>query len=172
VVRSKEFGRLSGWLSWLLGKEVWRWKHISRADGRPYLWRFTLMRLPFVCIYFHSFAGSDDVCQHDHPWPFVSFVLRGGYWEWVRAELAAPRDLRCAGDFIELPDGRISMRVWRRPGSVLFRPAIFLHRIEPVVGKPCWSLVITGRRVREWGFLTVFGWMHWKNYDYAVHCPE
>ena len=33
-------------------------------------------------VYLHRFYTGDNVRDlHDHPWPFTSLILKGGYWE-------------------------------------------------------------------------------------------
>lgn len=127
---------------------------ITGLDGNQYLIRWTLVGTPWFSVMLHKFLRSDaDRCLHDHPWGFVSVILSGGYYE-------------------ETPEGKF----WRRPGSVLFRPAKWRHRVflevrERIVGgrlfvytvKP-WTLVIRGRRSRTWGFWTKNGWMKWTDF--------
>ena len=38
------------------------------------------------------------------------------------------------------------------------------HRIEIRGGEQCWTLFITGPRIREWGFHCPQGWRHWRDY--------
>jgi hypothetical protein len=66
---------------------------------------------------------------------------------------------------------------WYGPGSVLFRPADWVHRVElrrrdDGRFRPACTLVVTGRKVRGWGFHTAFGWIPWRQYHWAKHCPE
>jgi len=135
---------------------------ISRHDKELYLERLIIFKCAWFGIMLHKFYASDDDCMHDHPWPFVSIILRGGYWEWTRGGdvLMSDRD-GSSGD----------RRDWYRPGSILFRGARHLHRIQLALdGRPTWSLVFTGPRVRDWGFITPKGWIvHWR-YNYAKHC--
>ena len=57
---------------------------ITRADGREYLRRWRLWRGRFFSVCLHRFMAPDQSeCAHDHPWPFVSLVLWGGYVEEV-----------------------------------------------------------------------------------------
>lgn len=59
-----------------------KWKkHLFRADGALYLVRYTLLWLPFLKIRLHHILLSDTECPHDHPWDFVSIILKGGYRE-------------------------------------------------------------------------------------------
>lgn len=114
---------------------------IGTADD-PYLLRwFLIPRNSRVNIYLHKFIRSDDDVQHDHPWWFISLILRGEYDEVV-------------GD-----------RVTRRKrGSVAFRRAEHYHQVRLVDGAPCVTLIVTGRKKREWGFYCPKGWMHWEKF--------
>lgn len=38
------------------------------------------------------------------------------------------------------------------------------HRIYMLDRSPTWTLVLTGRRRREWGFHTAAGWVDWRTY--------
>ena len=108
----------------------------------PYLTRWKLVSTPWFAIYVHKIWLDDkDRHLHDHPWSFVSLILRGGYVE-------------------ELPEGR---RV-RKPGSlrVLHRPGV--HSVRSLLKTPTWTLVVRGRDHHEWGFLTEEGWKHWESY--------
>lgn len=99
--------------------------------NRKYLVRYTLLdcfRLQICLHVFYSSDGTNDF--HDHPWLFISLILWQGYIE-------------------ETPDGK---RRRRWPGMILFRRAIHQHRVELVNEKPAITLVLMGRRKREWYF--------------------
>lgn len=115
---------------------------------RPYLMRW--WRIPRNAVtnaYIHLFLRSDDDrALHDHPWLFnLSILLAGSYLE-------------------HTPEGVFL----RKAGQWKFRWGRAPHRVElltdPVTGEPmpCWTLFITGPRVREWGFYCPQGWVHWK----------
>ena len=93
-------------------------------------------------IFLHKFLKSDPDDLHDHPWPYFTFILCGGYWEYT-------------------PKGKF----WRGPLTFRWNRAKSLHRIEldPNV-KNCWTLFIPGPKQREWGFVTKDGWVHNENY--------
>lgn len=129
----------------------------------PYLLRwYVIPRNRHMNIYLHKFMRSDDDrALHDHPWPFMSLVLKGGYWEHREGKL-------------------VTAKSWRSPGSIAFRKPDTLHRVEleqdygrwrfdPDGGyeKPCWTLFFTGPKVREWGFRCEppIGWRHWEEFD-------
>ena len=52
---------------------------------------------------------------------------------------------------------------YRREGDKVFRWGPAPHRIELHKGE-CWTLFVTGPRVREWGFLCPQGWRHWREF--------
>lgn len=106
-------------------------------------------RLPNVML--HNMQQSDDDrALHDHPWDNISIVLWGGYIEHAFERLPI--------EGIELP--RVIQKR-RRFGSVIYRKAELAHRLEliprwkymnsPAV-RPCWTIFITWRKRREWGF--------------------
>ncbi|HZR87870.1 MAG TPA: hypothetical protein VFB02_13755 [Bradyrhizobium sp.] len=122
---------------------------------RRYMERwFVVPRNPAGNAYLHRFWRSDDdQALHDHPWPSVSIVLRGGY---VEHTIAA---------------GGIHRRRIRRPGDVIFRGPQAAHRIEidPTLAGPgeVVTLFLTGPRIREWGFHCPKGWVHWRDFTSA-----
>jgi hypothetical protein len=60
---------------------------------------------------------------------------------------------------------------FRRAGSFLFRWGGAAHRIQLHRAgereESCWTLFITGPRVRQWGFYCRSGWVHWKRFTAA-----
>lgn len=89
----------------------------------------------------HHMHQSDSDGHHDHPWPWASWVLSGGYWE-------------------DTPAGAR----WRWPGHLRFRSAKSLHRLilDPNTRKEVWTLFLMGPREREWGFVGRNGeWVPW-----------
>lgn len=116
--------------------------------GINYLERWHLIpRNRFLNIYLHKFSGSDDDrALHDHPWPSVSFLLKGELREFYRVGER--------GKF-KLNANRTIKRF--RP---VFRSARHAHRLD-LIGDTAWTLFITGPKLREWGFLCPNGWKHW-----------
>lgn len=141
-------------------------KVIQREDGKDYLIRYSLPNfwLPFS-IKIHKILLSDDVCLHNHPWLFYSLILRGGYWEHT-----PPVDQHKV-DISNSYDGIDSVKKWIRPGSLLKRPAHWIHRLEIPINTPCWTLVVTMNKTRGWGFFTKkWGFLDWRNYKSEEHC--
>ncbi|MCZ6507741.1 MAG: hypothetical protein O7A04_06815, partial [Acidobacteria bacterium] len=84
---------------------LWKPLRFGRPGQDDYLWRLNLIRLAGCSVKLHRFLRSDlDECLHDHPWPFASLILRGGYFEVTT----------------------IGMR-WHPAGSWLLRPAEHRH---------------------------------------------
>lgn len=115
-------------------------KVIYREDSNPYLVRYTLFTCKYFSIKIHNILLSDYECQHDHPWAFITFLLKGGYVEHT------PTKSKVYG-----------------PLSLLYRPADYVHRLE--IHQPVWSFVITFKKVRKWGFWTKTGWVEWFKYN-------
>jgi hypothetical protein len=113
-----------------------RWKHIADIDepGAIYLSRLFLVKTRLLGVYLHVIRRPDYArCSHDHPWPFVTVILAGGYEEEVAGKLA----------------GKLYVR---RPGYVGYRPKAFEHRITRLLTARALTLVIRGPDSIEWGF--------------------
>lgn len=151
-------------------KPPWReraWDWLQRAlgrsdvyapgDGLPsvlYMKRWRLIHRKWFGVRIHHIVRSDgDRELHDHPFSFVSFILKGGYWEW-RAVERTQECSRCEGcgsvrtqgdernqrEFNRCPHcfGRGVVAVvdphnpelrWVGAGRVVFRRAETLHRL-------------------------------------------
>lgn len=117
-------------------------KDIKRDnDGGILLMRWNVFECKFFSIKIHKLISSDPGCMHDHPWAFLTFLMRGGYVEYSK---------------------RHGSRVYSR-FSLLYRPANYTHRLE--IHQPVWTFVITFKKVREWGFYTLLGWVPWFKYE-------
>lgn len=94
----------------------------------PYLVRWRIeTRLGSVRLH-HWLGPDDDRAFHDHPWDFLTFVLKGGYTD-------------------TSPDGdeRLKAPTWQ------YRPSTHQHTVYPDKGG-AWTLVFTGPKIRPWGF--------------------
>lgn len=116
-----------------------------------YLLRWYLIpRNPVFNVYLHHFLRSDDDrALHDHMYVNLSVLLAGAYTEQTIAA------------------GGIKVRTRRVAGEMKLRPPHHAHRIELSDG-PCWTLFITGPRVRAWGFhCPEQGWVPWEEFTAA-----
>ena len=155
---------------------MFRKKIIYREDGVPYLMRRYLIKTRLFQIVIHNILQSDNDCLHDHPWNFVSIILKGGYWEGTTAEqVLKGEELR---HFNELYNGHTYYK-WYGRFRILFRKAEWKHMLKLEqehsyrtysVDKPCTTLVIMFKRRREWGFFTKSGWLHWSKYKSTQNC--
>lgn len=145
-------------MKWLLN---WLERHdrkrivMDRINDKPYLERYYLFlkdrkQFPFN-IFLHRFLRSDPDDVHDHPWPYATLILKGGYWEWIP-------QFNSQGEKI----GEIS--AWRGPGHFRICGANSYHRIELDPSVDCWTLFMPGPQKREWGFLTRRGWVPHEQY--------
>lgn len=153
----------------LLGCTFFEYQDITRADKKPYLRRWLLFRCWLFSIMVHQFLGSDDACLHDHPWPFRTFILSGGYYEWIACTEAEAARSKHAKQGV---DGKWQRRRWLGPGASRYAPAARAHRVELDRGRPAWTIVFHGIKERSWGFWTPTGWIRWLRYDHAKHCPD
>lgn len=140
--------------NWLVLRTVARRRPdvvIGNAES-AYMHRwFVIPRNRWFNVYLHLFLRSDDDrALHDHPWSNVSYLLAGTYLEHTKDRDGNPKCTRL------------------RAGRIRFRRATRAHRIELDSG-PCWSLFITGPRVREWGFWCPKGWVHWRDFTNAAN---
>ena len=111
----------------------------------------------------HQFVSSDVSRDlHNHPWPYVSVILRGGYWEETLCDDASRR---LPGSDLVMHGKQLHQRKWYGPGSVLVRGADHFHRVlldldEGGLEQPCWTLFLTGPKRDDatddsscWGFM-------------------
>ena len=128
---------------------------LDRASSEPYLERYYLFlkerkHFPFN-IFLHKFLKSDPDDLHDHPWPYATIILKGGYYEWIPTYNEQGRKLT-------------EVAVWRGPGSFRVCSANSFHRIELDPDVTCWTLFMPGPQQREWGFMVRDTWVQWQEY--------
>ena len=127
----------------------------DRIDGELYLTRYYVFlkertKFPFN-VFLHKFHKSDDPVLHDHPWPFATLILKGGYYEWTPQFGNNGKKI-----------GEIAR--WCGPGSFRVAGAKSLHRIELDPEVTCWTLFMPGMKQRDWGFLVKNKWVQWEDY--------
>lgn len=144
------------WLATLMRRQP---HQVIYNNGVAYLQRWYLLpHNRWFNIYLHRFLCSDDPTPHDHPWPFASLVLHGSYREFHQHGVTE-----------------------RRAGSIALRRAHLRHSVrlpQSADGRerPCTTLVVTGPRIREWGFWCIRGgrpdrFVPWREFD-AGGCGE
>jgi len=128
---------------------------MDRVENEPYLERYYLFlrernRFPFN-VFLHKFLKSDPDDVHDHPWPYATLILKGGYWEWIPHFDTVGRK---TGEY----------QVWRGPGHFRVSKANSFHRIELDPDITAWTLFMPGPKQRDWGFLVRNKWVQWEQY--------
>jgi len=118
---------------------------MDRAYNEPYLERYYIFLkdrkwFPFN-VFLHKFLKGDLDDLHDHPWPYATFILKGGYWETT-------------------PEGRF----WRGRGHFRICKATSYHRVELEPGVDCWTLFMPGPKQRDWGFDVDGEWIQHERY--------
>ncbi|SHW60759.1 hypothetical protein [Mycobacteroides abscessus] len=108
---------------------------IPHDTGEKYLSRWYLWpRNARTNLYLHRFHSSDRPPPHCHPWPFVSLILKGSYYEVTE-----------------------TATILRTAGSLALRPAEHRHQIVLPTDDygnnlECLTVIWTGRNIRTWGF--------------------
>jgi hypothetical protein len=128
---------------------------MDRTSNEPLLTRYYLFlkerdKFPFN-VFLHNFHKGDPDDVHDHPWPYATLILKGGYYEWIP-------QFNSKGEKIS------EVAVWRGPGSFRVCGANSYHRIELDPNVSAWTLFMPGPKKREWGFLVKNKWIHNEQY--------
>ena len=122
---------------------------MDRTCNEPLLTRYYLFlkdrkRFPFN-VFLHKFHKGDPGDVHDHPWPYATLILKGGYYEYTP----------------NFENGKMvgETKHWRGPGHWRICSANSYHRIELVSGVTAWTLFMPGPQKQEWGFLVNNKWV-------------
>lgn len=113
---------------------------LTCANGDVYVRRW-YMETPWGSIRLHHWLHSDDDrAMHDHTWAFTTLILRGGY-----------TDMSPSGRE-HLVAGQMATRLPRHKHTVV------------VDSGGCWSLLVTGPKIRAWGFWRKGKWVKANKY--------
>jgi hypothetical protein len=128
---------------------------MDRINDEPYLERYYLFlkdrkKFPFN-IFLHRFLKSDPDDVHDHPWPYATLILKGGYWEWQPIFDSKGKKIA-------------ETSTWRAAGHFRTCGANSYHRIELDPSVDCWTLFMPGPQTRDWGFLRKNKWVQHEQY--------
>lgn len=151
----QRMGDVTGWII----RRAQRTPYVHLAGYMERFWLFRIGRrgggqsgaYPLFGARVHHILRSDAGRDfHDHPWWYLTIILRGGYWE-IRPEFFA-------GVVIG------ETRRWHGPGNVLLRRARSWHRLELPTGETAWTLFCTGPKMQPWGFLVGQQKIGWREY--------
>lgn len=147
---SKKIQTVSGQRSprWAL----WARMTIPCENGLVYLARLRIIQTPWFGIYVHDIYEPDaDRHPHNHPWSFISIVLRGEYMEMVYDEPTKTPLWHSACNHHK----RFSIHKMGRKSA---------HRII-YAGPRLKTLILVGPRRSNWGFFTEDGYKPWQEYE-------
>jgi hypothetical protein len=134
-------------------------KEIISKEGKVHFRRYRLLATPWFNIYIHQILKSDeDAHFHDHPWNFLSYILKGSYHErWTSYP-----DHKWEYDTVwsSLPPQNLFKM---KPRRVIRHHAQDAHSIT-ILTPEVWTLVFTSGRARVWGYQTPQGWIDFKTY--------
>lgn len=116
----------------------------DRTSGADYMERTYLFLkdrkwFPFN-VTMHNIKKSDIPVFHDHPWPYVTVVWKGGYWEHRPV-------------FNSHGEKVAEITEWCGPGTILWRKSTDYHWLELDNDQPATTLFFMGPQKRDWGFL-------------------
>lgn len=117
-----------------------RWKETLGDPKCPYLYRWVLILFGYSFRLHHWVKSDDNRHLHDHAWNFYTFIIRGHYYDVTES-------------------GEEKMEA----STITYRNAEHKHYVRVPEGG-CWTLLLTGKRVRKWGF-----WVrgnHWRPLRY------
>jgi hypothetical protein len=127
---------------------------MDRQCNEPLLTRYYLFlkdrkQFPFN-VFLHKFHKGDPGDVHDHPWPYATLILAGGYYEYTPNF----ENNQMVGE----------TKHWRGPGHFRICKPTSYHRIELKPGVTPWTLFMPGPQRQEWGFLVKNKWIHNEHY--------
>lgn len=120
----------------------------------------------------HFLPESRDRDVHDHPWQFVTIVLKGQYVDVSTCQVCKGKNLgvtcfECGGDGVK--------KELMVPGMMRYRSTAHAH--QTFAGrKGCWTVVIVGPIERMWGFFKNGEWLPWREYEdrygHGMRCDD
>lgn len=146
------YPQLPAWLEQAVKATNWHAEYLLiGSESDPYMERWSVEDDDGRSVKVHHFHRSDagvilpdgshdPLAMHDHPVDFVSILISGAY-----------RDHALDGTHRDY-----------RAGDVVRHAATDAHRLELLEGR-VWSVVLTGPKVRPWGFHTRAGWFPWRD---------
>ena len=124
-------------------------KEIRSKTGELHFQRWRLFSCPWYRIYLHKICLPDyDEHRHDHPWNFISLILKGGYLE----------------KFATVSNYNLVFNELRKPGALVKRSRDDVHKVEKLLSDSNWSLVFAWGKYENWGYRVDDQWIDHKSY--------
>lgn len=106
-------------------------KEIKSKDGVVHFRRWRIISTPWFTINLHGiYKADEDLHLHNHPWNFISLVLKGWYVE-------------------ELESCKLNLR---SPFSIAMRKKERFHKIETLITKSVYTLNFMWGKENKWGY--------------------
>jgi hypothetical protein len=141
-----------------------RWAILRRVEvresGNPehlLITRYRIVTTPLFGVMVHALESPDDTRNlHNHPWPFFTLILRGGYDQLFSSSLD---DAVADAESNQSQQTKVML-----PGSFGWMTRNEFHAIAKLHRSPTWTLFITGPRLGKWGFATADGFVEHDEY--------
>lgn len=135
----------------------WRWTDVDNE----FILRLHILKTPWFAICLHWIRKPDpEPWLHDHPVSFLSIVLRGWY-----EEMRHPLQRWDTYEEWRAAKTRLRMRKW---WNWIWASPDDQHTITDCAPHTL-TLCFMGPKVREWGYHTPEGWVHWKQYSHQKY---
>lgn len=120
---------------------------IKSQTGILHFRRWCILKTPWFDVYLYGIYQADkDKHLHDHPWDYTSYII---YGEFVEKSL----------------DEGITKYHKCRAGQVVKNKAERFHKINTLMTPSVYTLFITGKPRRDWGYLIHTGlWLQHDEY--------
>jgi len=119
--------------------------------------RYRIITTPWFGVMIHALESPDETRHlHNHPWPFMTVILRGGYDQLWAASLEE------ASQAVATGTQPVTKRM--RPGSIGRMNRHQFHAIAKLHRRPTWTLFAIGPRGGVWGFATADGFVEHDEY--------
>ena len=107
-------------------------KEIISKDGVLHFRRWQVIKTRWFAIYIHGiYKADEDLHLHNHPWKFVSLILKGSYIERLPGHVINPR----------------------LAGTWVYRDTTRFHQIDSLLSPKVYTFNIM------WGFKDTWGYM-------------
>lgn len=149
----------------LLRYNLWFEHDVVQIKGERYLERWFIYLLGFTIRVHKFYRGDDDRAPHDHPWGFITFPLTG-YWEAKYDDCRYQcKDVQYVKPwrFHRRPSSyrHIVLGAVRNRGVDQYGREIWCEYLTPV---PFWTIVVTGRKDRSWGFYPNGNYIYYRDF--------
>lgn len=151
MFKSREYKSGSRWA-------FWRWSFVDNE----FITRLHIIKTPWFAIALHWIHKPDpEPFLHDHPVTFLSIILRG----WYEETRTYPNH---TGPRSDQPGSPFDSGIIHRWFNFIRATSEDRHTITSCDPRTV-TLCFMGPKLRDWGYHTDKGWVHWKEYAHAKY---